>query len=95
MQGRAPIWCAALSLGREINHSVKRLTFHWSVVSVRAKPISPAGAAMTRLLYDLEDYLEDASHAERLPGWIRRIAGSIGRTIGETGDLLVWRRGWL
>ena len=48
---------------------------------------------MTRLLYDLEDYLEDASHAQRLPGWLRRIARSIGRTIGETGDLLLWRRG--
>jgi hypothetical protein len=49
---------------------------------------------MTRLLYDLEDYLEDASHAERLPGWMRRIVGAVGRTIGETGDLLVWRRDW-
>jgi hypothetical protein len=47
---------------------------------------------MTRLLYDLEDYLEDASRAQRLPGWMRRIASAIGRTIGETGDLLLWRR---
>jgi hypothetical protein len=49
---------------------------------------------MTRLLYDLEDYLEDASHAARLPGWMRRIARSVGRTVGETGDLLLRRRSW-
>ena len=47
---------------------------------------------MTRLLYDLEDYLEDASQAERLPGWMRRIASAVGRTVGETGDLLLRRR---
>jgi hypothetical protein len=47
---------------------------------------------MTRLLYDLEDYLEDAAHAERLPAWMRRIVRSIGRTVGETGDLIVWHR---
>ena len=44
---------------------------------------------MTRLLYDIEDYLEDASQAERLPRWMRRIVLSIGRTVGETGDLIV------
>ncbi len=43
---------------------------------------------MTRLLYDIEDYLEDAAHTGRVPGWIRRIMRSIGRTVGETGDLI-------
>ena len=47
---------------------------------------------MTRLLYDIEDYLEDAAHTERVPGWMRRIMRSIGRTVGETGDLIAWRR---
>ena len=46
---------------------------------------------MTRLLYGIEDYLEDASQAERLPHWIRRIVLSIGRTVGEAGDI-VFRR---
>jgi hypothetical protein len=47
---------------------------------------------MTRLLHDLEDYLEDAAHAERLPRWMRRIVRSVGRTIGETGDLIASHR---
>lgn len=47
---------------------------------------------MTRLLYDIEDYLEDASHAARIPGWMRRIMRSASRTVGETGDLFAWRR---
>ena len=47
---------------------------------------------MTRLLYGIEDYLEDASQAERLPRWMRRIVLSISRTVGETGDLM-FRRG--
>ena len=47
---------------------------------------------MTRLLYGIEDYLEDASQTERLPRWMRRIALSIGRTVGETGDI-IFRRG--
>lgn len=47
---------------------------------------------MTRLLYDLEDYLEDAVHAERLPRWMRRIVSAIGRTVGETGDLIARHR---
>ena len=47
---------------------------------------------MTRLLYDIEDYLEDAAHTDRVPRWMRRIMRSIGRTVGETGDLIAWRR---
>ena len=38
---------------------------------------------MTRLLYDIEDYLEDASHTDRVPGWMRRVMRSIGRTVGN------------
>jgi hypothetical protein len=49
-------------------------------------------APMTRLLYGIEDYLEDASQAEHLPRWMRRVVLSIGRTVGETGDL-IFRRG--
>jgi hypothetical protein len=49
-------------------------------------------ADMTRLLYDIEDYLEDAAQAAPLPGWMRRIALSISRTAGETADLLFRRR---
>jgi hypothetical protein len=45
---------------------------------------------MTRLLYDIEDYLEDASQTDRIPRWMRRIMRSIGRTVGETGDLIAW-----
>jgi hypothetical protein len=43
---------------------------------------------MTRLLYDIEDYLEDASQTDRVPRWMRRSMRSIGRTVGETGDLI-------
>jgi|KBSSwiStaDraftv2_1062776.scaffolds.fasta_scaffold2444618_1 hypothetical protein len=46
---------------------------------------------MTRLLYDIEDYLEDASQTDRVPRWMRRIMRSIGRTVGETGNLIAWR----
>ncbi len=51
-----------------------------------------AEAPMTRLLYGIEDYLEDASQAEQLPRWMRRIVLSIGRTVGETGDIIFRRR---
>ena len=47
---------------------------------------------MTKLLYGIEDYLEDASQAERLPRWMRRIVLSAGRTVGEAGDIFFWRR---
>jgi hypothetical protein len=47
---------------------------------------------MTRLLYDIEDYLEDVAHTYRVPGWMRRIMRSIGRTVGETGALIACRR---
>jgi hypothetical protein len=46
---------------------------------------------MTRLLYDIEDYLEDAAQAAPLPRWMRRIVHSISRTAGETADLLFRR----
>lgn len=46
---------------------------------------------MARLLHDLEDYLEDASHAARIPLWMRRLLRSLGRTVGGTGDLLAAR----
>jgi len=46
---------------------------------------------MTRLLYDIEDYLEDAAQARGLPRWLRRIVASIGRTVGEAGDIIARR----
>ena len=46
---------------------------------------------MTRLLYDIEDYLEDAAQAAPLPGWMRRIVQSVSRTVGETADMIAWR----
>jgi hypothetical protein len=46
---------------------------------------------MTRLLYGIEDYLEDLSHDARIPAWMRRLVRSLSRTIGETGDLLAFR----
>ena len=46
---------------------------------------------MTRLLYDIEDYLEDAAQAAPLPRWMRRIVYSISLTAGETADLLFRR----
>jgi hypothetical protein len=46
---------------------------------------------MTRLLYGIEDYLEDLSRDARIPGWMRHLVRSLSRTIGETGDLLAFR----
>jgi hypothetical protein len=46
---------------------------------------------MTKILYDIEDYLEDASKTPRLPRWMRRIARSVGRTVGEAGDMVALR----
>ncbi len=46
---------------------------------------------MTRLLYRIEDYLEDVSHDTCIPAWVRRLVRSLSRTIGETGDLLAFR----
>ena len=43
---------------------------------------------MTRLLYDIEDYLDDAAETGGLPRWMRRLVRSLGRTAGETGDLI-------
>ncbi|MEI9900486.1 MAG: hypothetical protein WDN31_10590 [Hyphomicrobium sp.] len=43
---------------------------------------------MTRLLYEIEDYLEDAAEAERLPHWLRHLLDAVGRTIGETADIV-------
>jgi len=47
---------------------------------------------MTRLLYGIEDYLDDTAETGRLPRWMRRFVRSIGRTVGETGDLIAWHR---
>jgi hypothetical protein len=47
---------------------------------------------MSRLLYDLEDYLEDAAADEHLPHLLRRIAASLSRTLGEAGALLAAHR---
>jgi hypothetical protein len=47
--------------------------------------------AMTRILYDIEDYLEDAAKTPRLPRWMRRIMRSVGRTVGEAGDMVALR----
>jgi hypothetical protein len=46
---------------------------------------------MARLLHDIEDYLEDASHGTHIPGWLRRVMRAAGRTIGGTGDVLARR----
>jgi len=43
---------------------------------------------MTRLLYDIEDCLDAAATAELLPDWFRRIVASVGRTVGEAGDMV-------
>ncbi len=51
------------------------------------------GSPMTRLLYDIEDYLEDASAAERLPRWMRRFLAAASRTIGEAGAILARQQG--
>jgi hypothetical protein len=47
--------------------------------------------AMTKLLYDIEDYLEDAAKTPHMPGWMRRIVRSVGRTVGEAGDMVALR----
>ena len=47
--------------------------------------------AMTRILYDIEDYLEDAAKTPHLPRWMRRIMRSVGRTVGEAGDMVALR----
>lgn len=46
---------------------------------------------MTKILYDIEDYLEDASKTLRMPRWMRRIVRSVGRTVGEAGDIVALR----
>ncbi|HWK37308.1 MAG TPA: hypothetical protein VNR88_00180 [Hyphomicrobium sp.] len=47
---------------------------------------------MTRLLHDIEDYLDEAAEAGSLPRWMRRLVRSLGRTVGETGDLIARHR---
>jgi len=47
---------------------------------------------MTRLLYEIEDYLDDAADAGALPRWMRRLVRSLGRTVGEAGDLIARQR---
>lgn len=47
---------------------------------------------MSKLLYDIEDYLEDAAQAGRFPGWLRRILRSLSQTVGEAGALIASHR---
>lgn len=47
---------------------------------------------MTRLLYDIEDYLEDAAHAARCPRLLRRLIVALGRTAGGVGDVVARRQ---
>ncbi len=46
---------------------------------------------MTKLLYDIEDYLEDVARAEKVPTWMRWIVRTLGRTVGEAGDIVAAR----
>jgi hypothetical protein len=43
---------------------------------------------MQRVLYSIEDYLDDRSCDERKPWWLRRLMRSAARTFGEAGDIL-------
>lgn len=46
---------------------------------------------MHRLLYSIEDYLEDRAQGARMPWWLRRLMQSAARTVGEAGDLVAFR----
>jgi hypothetical protein len=46
---------------------------------------------MARLLYSIEDYLEDVAQASGYPRWIRHFVHALSRTAGETGDLIAFR----
>lgn len=47
---------------------------------------------MTRLLYDIEDYLDDAAHGARCPRLLRRLIAAVGRTVGGAGDIVARRQ---
>jgi len=50
---------------------------------------------MTRLLYGIEDYLEETAEIGRHPHWIRHILGSLARTAGEAAALMTrFREGY-
>jgi hypothetical protein len=46
---------------------------------------------MTRLLYDIEDYLEDTAGGQSLPAWMRPFILAVGRTTGEVADIVARR----
>ena len=46
---------------------------------------------MQRMLYSIEDYLEDRAFESEVPWWIARLLRSLARTIGEAGDLVAFR----
>jgi hypothetical protein len=46
---------------------------------------------MQRVLYSIEDYLEDWAHELRAPWWLRRLVRSLARTVGGFGDLIALR----
>jgi len=45
---------------------------------------------MHKLLYSIEDYLEDLSLNCSVPWWLRRPVRTLSRTFGEVGDLLAF-----
>jgi hypothetical protein len=46
---------------------------------------------VTRLLYDIEDYLEDTAGGQELPTWMRPLILAVGRTTGEVADIVARR----
>lgn len=48
---------------------------------------------MTRLLYDIEDYLEDTAGRRHLPVWMRPFILAVGRTTGGVADIVTRRLG--
>lgn len=46
---------------------------------------------MHRVLYSIEDYLEDRSRGYGVPWWLARLLQSLARTAGEAGDLVAFR----
>ena len=46
---------------------------------------------MQRVLYSIEDYLEDRALDLQAPWWLRRLIRSLARTVGEVGDLTAFR----
>lgn len=57
------------------------------------RPHSILSKPMARFLYAIEDRLEDAVAAQRLPRWMRQITRAASRTIGEMGDMISRHRG--